>query len=172
MKICLKCNIKKPLEDFGTRTRNSHGKRGRCKLCEIEDRKIYLTPERIEQGRITSRKWFFNHREEVRKKQLIWCKNNKEHRFKYQRKLQLQKRYGITQEQYDVMSIEQNHKCKICKSDNPGHNNKYFYVDHCHKTKIVRGLLCRHCNMAIGQFNDNAINIRRAADYVEFNGKL
>lgn len=171
-KICCKCKVEKPKEDFGTRSRNSDGKRGRCKLCEIEDRKIYLTPEKIEMGRITSRKWLFKNREEARRKQIIWCEKNKERRRNWQRKNQLKIRYGITQEQYNQMLIDQNYKCKICFSNNPGNNSKNFYVDHCHKTNIIRGLLCVHCNMAIGQFNDNFENIKRASYYVEKYGKI
>jgi hypothetical protein len=45
-------------------------------------------------------------------------------------------------------------------------------VDHCHKTGIVRGLLCVQCNLAIGQFNDNPEIVKIAAKYLELNGKI
>lgn len=51
--------------------------------------------------------------------------------------------------------------CEICGSD------QNIFIDHCHKTDIVRGALCRNCNHGIGQFFDNPKNLRRAAEYLE-----
>ena len=171
-KICCKCKKEKYPDEFGTRKRNSDGKRGRCKLCEIEDRKIYLTPEKIEMGRVTSRKYLFANREEVKRKQKIWCEKNKERRYKWQRNNQLKKRYNISLEEYHSLLLIQEGKCKICKTTTPGRKRKGFMVDHCHKTGIVRGLLCVQCNLAIGQFNDNPEIVKIAAKYLELNGKI
>jgi len=42
-----------------------------------------------------------------------------------------------------------------------------FNVDHDHKTKKVRGLLCFGCNTGIGCLRDNPSRLRSAADYLE-----
>jgi len=43
-------------------------------------------------------------------------------------------------------------------------------VDHVHdNTQRVRGLLCNHCNLAIGHARDNPEILRALADYVEAN---
>lgn len=53
----------------------------------------------------------------------------------------IEHRYGITLEQKIEMYKSQNGQCAICKrSDKP------LYVDHCHATRVVRGLLCPKCN--------------------------
>lgn len=38
--------------------------------------------------------------------------------------------------------------------------------DHDHKTGTPRGILCRNCNLAIGNMSDNPERLRRAADYL------
>jgi recombination endonuclease VII len=71
------------------------------------------------------------------------------------------RKYGISQIDYDVMLVRQGGRCAICRTDNPG--KRSFHVDHCHKTGIVRGLLCPRCNSALGFIRDNMevfVNIR------------
>lgn len=65
----------------------------------------------------------------------------------------LRTRYGITRATYDEMLAQQDGKCGICRADTPGNGrgNRYFDVDHCHETGKVRGLLCRQCNVLLGQ---------------------
>jgi hypothetical protein len=76
-----------------------------------------------------------------------------------------ERRYGITQEQFDQMIINQNNKCKICSIEFKG--TKFTHIDHCHDTNRVRGLLCNDCNLAIGQFNDNTDIMDNAIKYLQ-----
>ena len=72
------------------------------------------------------------------------------------------KRYCMTEAEYDVLFYRQNGKCAICKK---GHHKK-LYVDHCHKTKIVRGLLCPRCNSGLGLLGDSAELLSVALEYI------
>lgn len=173
-KICCKCKKEKSPDEFGTRNRNSDGKRGRCKECEKEDRKeSYLRKPSIRyRERSQAKNWYYSNKEHCQNRQKIWCDKNKERRYIWQRNNQLKKRYNISLEEYNILLLEQEGKCKICNTITPGRKRKGFMVDHCHKTGIVRGLLCVQCNLAIGQFNDNPDLIRIAAKYVELNGKI
>lgn len=63
------------------------------------------------------------------------------------------------------MLVEQGNQCAICGKD--FHQRKVPHVDHDHATGVVRGLLCRACNIGLGKFEDNVEALRRAADYVE-----
>ena len=51
----------------------------------------------------------------------------------------------MTEEDYQRMLKAQNGGCAICGKD------EELHVDHCHDTSMVRGLLCRECNMDIGK---------------------
>jgi hypothetical protein len=81
----------------------------------------------------------------------------------------LKRRYGISLDEYDAMFDEQNGKCAICNTEEPGGKYKHFAVDHCHETGKVRGLLCGNCNTGIGLLGDNINNFSAAILYLERN---
>lgn len=79
--------------------------------------------------------------------------------------------YGITYEEYKKILEEQSFCCAICKE---GHSNSVrtsgkLFVDHCHSTGKVRGLLCSRCNHALGQFDDDKTKLTNAIEYLERN---
>jgi hypothetical protein len=73
----------------------------------------------------------------------------------------LMQNYGIRLTDYQRMYIEQNGQCKICKSF-----HEVLDVDHCHNSKVVRGLLCQRSNKGLGLFKDNPIFLQSALDYL------
>ena len=85
------------------------------------------------------------------------------------RNAELQRRYGITHQDYEVMLAEQNNQCAICKTTEPGgrHKTNYFFVDHCHKTGKVRKLLCHNCNTALGLVGDNIQTLEAMIRYLK-----
>ena len=79
----------------------------------------------------------------------------------------LRKNYGITSADYDRMLEEQGGRCAICGTTHPGgRTNKYFFVDHCHDTGNVRGLLCMACNTMLGHADDNIETLNNAIEYL------
>ena len=66
----------------------------------------------------------------------------------------LKRNYGITLQEHQQMFEEQNGACAICKGEGDGKWKK-LCVDHDHKTGKVRQLLCRRCNMILGQAYDD-----------------
>ena len=74
------------------------------------------------------------------------------------------KKYGITSSEYTLMLDRQMGSCAICFDRNKSGNE--LSVDHCHKTGMVRGLLCNRCNWAIGKFEDNTVLLLSAVEYL------
>jgi len=78
----------------------------------------------------------------------------------------LKRLYGITLDDYNQMLTEQNDCCAICKTTEPGGKHGKFMVDHCHDTGKVRGLLCKRCNIGLGEFNDDTSLLEKAVLYL------
>ena len=87
-----------------------------------------------------------------------------------QKNYTLKRKFGITLDQYNEMLASQNGCCKIC-GKKPGENEESLAVDHKHetglKTGLVRGLLCKKCNMGLGYFNDDIEALRQAIKYLK-----
>lgn len=104
-----------------------------------------------------------------------WASKNVEHRKVYERERwqnggkdrRLRQTYGITLKQYDMMFDDQNGVCWICGKPPIG---QPLSVDHCHKTGVVRGLLCHTCNRGLGYYKDNPDWLERAAQYLRLRG--
>jgi hypothetical protein len=69
------------------------------------------------------------------------------------------------------MYNDQEGKCAVCdieisidKSDN-GHQTAC--VDHCHSTNKVRGLLCNHCNRALGLLKESKDILKNLINYLD-----
>ncbi|HEY7485925.1 MAG TPA: endonuclease VII domain-containing protein [Streptosporangiaceae bacterium] len=79
------------------------------------------------------------------------------------RHYRLTSRYGIGLGELYRMLEEQGGVCPICREDAPTD------VDHDHETGAVRGILCSSCNTGMGQFKDDPVALRRAAEYLDGN---
>lgn len=140
-KTCRKCGVRKPLAEFHkNRSERADGFQSSCKDCSKATTYNYRNTEKGHVIVVVSR--FRN----------------------------ALKKYEITETDYGAMLAAQNYVCAICKR--PERHvvrgaTKRLAVDHCHTTGKVRGLLCAHCNQAIGRLDDDPELIRKAADYVE-----
>lgn len=69
--------------------------------------------------------------------------------------------YGLEPGDYLKMLSDQSGLCAVCCRllDPP-------FVDHDHRSGVVRGLLCGPCNSGIGYLGDSAERLTRAAEYI------
>lgn len=79
----------------------------------------------------------------------------------------IQKTYDIDWNSYESMLDSQNGCCAICKSRISSSRTTRLFVDHCHTSGVVRGLLCSACNHALGLFKDSPTILKSALNYLE-----
>jgi hypothetical protein len=77
----------------------------------------------------------------------------------------LEKRYGITSEDYWALYAFQGGTCYICGWATG--KSRRLTVDHDHKTGLVRGLLCRPCNTYLGVIRDSIEAAERLAEFLK-----
>ena len=87
------------------------------------------------------------------------CKRCKSHANRWQR-------YGLTPWSYEKLLRDQKGKCAICEVEFFGEEKVKLAVDHCHTTKVIRGLICIECNTALGQFKDSESIVKNAWRYL------
>lgn len=130
-----------------------------CPKCE--------TPKELEE---------FNFKNKERTHRLSWCKACSRKRVgEYQktpagkarrRARSLRDLYNLSVDGYNLLLAAQGGKCAICPAEQAG-RGRPFYVDHDHKTGVVRGLLCNSCNRALGLFRDSLEILCSATRYME-----
>lgn len=142
-KVCSKCAVAKPYEEFSPRVNRKHGRHSRCKACGREAGR--------NQSAVAKRESYERRRERLLDSYRI-------------------KNYGVTREQYDSMVEAQNGVCAICAQPETSRNKrgeiKQLAVDHDHNTGVVRGLLCARCNCGLGYFRDNLALLSAASAYL------
>lgn len=150
-KTCTKCRERKPFSAFAfNKTHNS--RQSWCRACSQKTcEKSAKTPEAVRARRLRTKK---------------------PHYILKARKYLLERKFGLTLEQYEVKLKQQENKCAICGKEEADidprtSKPKALSIDHCHATGKLRGLLCNSCNLAIGQFKDNLTILRAAVAYLE-----
>lgn len=126
-----------------------------------------------EKGNALAKAWRDRNPDRVKELNRQWHAANVGHRAEYnrdyyrraKRSMHLNKKFGLTEDQYDTMLIAQNNHCATCLE--PDRSNKRLAVDHCHKTGKIRGLLCANCNRGIGLFEDDPELMQKAIDYLK-----
>jgi hypothetical protein len=76
-----------------------------------------------------------------------------------------QNQHGITAQQLFELHQKQKDCCAICHK--PEVIKSVLSLDHSHSTGQVRGLLCTHCNLLLGQANDDIMVLKGAITYLE-----
>lgn len=174
--VCTKCNLEKDISEFYPSKRHKLGYVRTCKPCEAlralkkynpeKKRKHYL--ENREKYLLQTKEYNERNKEHVKKRHKKYYENNKLKFLEsgWKRKGILNKNSEAFKKQdFDELFERSNYTCAICNTNAPKHL-KGFVVDHCHNTGIARGILCAHCNLALGGFKDNVEILNKAINYL------
>jgi len=137
VKRCKKCGEDLALEAFSKHPTTKDRKQPECKPCRSEHKKQW----KIDNPKL--------------------AQEQERNRF-------LKYKYGIDNDYYNKLLKEQENGCAICGCtvDSIRVHGDFFAVDHCHNTHKVRGLLCRSCNVGIGNLNDDPVLLQIAINYL------
>lgn len=162
MKRCTKCGVEQPFANFYAAKGTRDGLRGDCKSCfraRAKARYPLVRDQAIERARRWREENIERFRETQRKRRTrpeVKAKERNDH---------LRRKFGMTSAEYDRMLAEQGGRCAICKRRPT--KGISLHVDHEHRTKRVRGLLCFRCNNALGDFRDRADFLVAALHYLD-----
>jgi hypothetical protein len=87
-----------------------------------------------------------------------------------QNELRVERKFGVTYSEYKKILKTQDGCCANpgCRSATPGApGRKKFYIDHCHETGKIRGLLCHSCNLALGHVQDKIKKLEGLIAYLK-----
>lgn len=159
-KLCKNCNQEKKLELM---VKKEGSYRFQCKECrnKIEREKILNDPALREKERLRGKEKYQKNKE----KHCQITKKYYNENLEWRKEVHLKNTYGITMDYKIKLREEQDNKCFICEK--VFENDKSAYIDHCHITKKVRGLLCHNCNSGLGYFKDTINNLKKAIEYLE-----
>lgn len=146
MKTCKSCSQEKPLDEFHKDKQAKDGLTFYCKPC----------------NKARALEWYHSNRERGLERRKQWHHSNTE----YVRDQKLLKTYGINLAQYHEILASQGGVCAVCGGPERMADGRAMPVDHCHRTGKVRGILCSHCNRAIGLLGDDPETLIRASAYL------
>lgn len=162
MRRCTKCERELPLDCFYRAKDGRDGRRGECIDC-FKAYRLARYPLVREQAIARAKAWQEANRErhlETQRKRRARPEVKARERASY-----LRRKFGITSAEYERMLAEQGGRCAICKRRPT--KGISLHVDHEHRTKRVRGLLCFRCNNALGDFRDRADFLVAALHYLD-----
>lgn len=184
VKMCTRCSLELPLGRFSADRSRADGLSKWCKACVSENNhKNYeknrekvlarqaeqraADPEHFSEISRTSRAKnrerhnAYNRQRYQTKRVEILAKNRWQH---------MARKFGITAESFATLLEGQGGGCAIC-----GAEEAAWHVDHDHTCcpstrtcgKCVRGILCRGCNIGLGNFRDDLELLKRAISYLQ-----
>lgn len=125
---------------------------------------------RVKRDYVNARYWESRERLGFQRMRVPHGQSTKERTSANKKNCRLKYAYGIGLRDLEALIVEQDQRCALC--GDPFDRTKPRgsgtpHVDHCHKTKQVRGVLCHDCNVGLGAFKDDSRRLKLAIVYLE-----
>ena len=138
-KTCTRCQESLPIESFN---KAKNGRRARCKTCQQLDYRDYVSKNR---EKVNARRREYNSL----------------------------RRWNMSASQVEAILAAADYSCEACGC--PRSEAKALVLDHDHSCcpgehtcgKCIRGVLCWHCNIALGYLKDDPKRIKGLLTYAE-----
>ena len=144
---CAECGALKPADAFHRESSRPTGRNRRCKECRNARNRALVARDPARRAETMQR----------------WQRRNPE-RYAAAKRAHALRRYGLTLAEYDRLLATQDGLCAVCRlPESPGWE---LAVDHDHASGLVRGLLCRRCNVGLGLLRDDPAVVEAAARYL------
>lgn len=182
VKRCRVCRHEKPLSEFYRNAASPDGLLARCKGCHRDavrrgaGKRPTPKSKRCPSCERLRRASCFYADSNRPNGLSVYCKDcqndgrsQRRQRDRGWRKAQRKSLYGLTEEAHAALVASQGGLCAVCRQppkDSRTPDDPCLQVDHDHRTKRVRGLLCGACNRAIGLMRDDPRRLLQAAKYL------
>lgn len=140
---------------------------GRTTSCGCAIHELKTTEPYCERNKRYQKNYRTKNKVARREKLREWRSRSPAKTYAYNRDYAYRNKYGITFTEAEEMLASQNGRCRICKDQIKLGGTAGPAIDHCHKTGIVRGVLCRACNLGIGCFREDEEIMLSAIKYVK-----
>lgn len=180
-KVCPVCKLRKSKKQFYKRSKKAKYKyyvTSSCKKCNIKRLKPETIIKRQKYMKSYCKQYYLINKDRISENNNKYYQKNKKRILKTNKELYHNdetyrlnkkcKKYKITVEEFLKFKNDQQNSCAICMK-HVDDCYKGLFIDHCHETNKVRGLLCIECNLAIGYFHDDPDIIYNAKIYIEKN---
>lgn len=159
IKTCRECLAAKPLLDFPVRRDQADGHHWWCFDCKRSKDREY------------GKNWRARHPDQARRNQRRYRRKGDVRSRSAEASILL--KYGLTAEAFEAKLAAQGGKCPFCPDGAPEPSS--WHVDHDHACcsgqqtcgGCLRDILCDRHNVALGRFDDDPVQLRAAADYIE-----
>ncbi len=155
--VCPACNLDKQPVRAGRRV---------CRDCYNAKKRLWRQ-NNPEATRKYQQQWLSvpeNKQRKLDKRKENWQQLSPDEKKRISLRDHLRTTFGLTLEQYDLMLQLQNGVCAIC---GVAPIKMRLFVDHCHKTGTIRGLLCTNCNTGLNQAEKDITWLDKARRYLE-----
>src|ERR1035437_329963 len=162
MRACTRCQKEKPLESFAHSPCAKNGLHTWCRVCKAETSRQWHAKNR-KRKQLVDRQKYTKNGARIRANAKAWYATHTPQSRLSKRSWSL-RQYGLTIADFDRLLGTQDGSCAICNKKPPG--SQKLVVDHCHETHLIRGLLCRYCNIGLGYFLDSPDLLNAAINYL------